>query len=94
MKPLTWAQVVFSRDADAMRRSMDAVHRERLKNIITVIKNGPEDGLFAAQAADGTILRQMTGADTHVVYAVTFWQIGRVLLIVRIEIRDWIPLDH
>lgn len=94
MKPLTWARVVFSRDADAMRRTMDTAHQERLKRIIAVIKNGSEDGPFAGQTVDGTILRQMTGADTHVVYAVTYWQIGRVLLIVRIEIRDWTPLDY
>lgn len=94
MMPLVWARVVFSPGADATRRTLDREHLARLKRVIAVIKNGPEDGLFAGQAADGTVLRQMTGADTHVVYAVTFWPVGRVLLVVRIEIRDWTPVGH
>ena len=91
MKQLTWARVVYAHEAYAVREAMDQEHRRRLDRIITVIKNAPEDGLFVRQAPDGAVLRQMTGADTHVVYAVKYWEIGRVLLIVTIEIRDWEP---
>ncbi|PDW03567.1 hypothetical protein [Candidatus Viridilinea mediisalina] len=85
MKPLVWARVVFSPAADRVR--------QRLARVISVIKNGPEDGHFAGYDANGHVLRQMTGADTHVIYRVNFWPIGRVLLIVWIEIRDWAPLE-
>lgn len=93
MKPLTWAKVVFSRQADALRQRMDREHVRRLAQVIAVIKNGPEDGPVAGYDADGNLLRQMTGADTHVIYHVTFWPIGRVLQIALIEIRDWEPLE-
>ncbi|NNJ13702.1 hypothetical protein EKD04_025585 [Chloroflexales bacterium ZM16-3] len=94
MNPLTWARVVFSPQADAIRQRMDQEHIHRLRRVIQVIKNAPEDGKFFAEESDGTVLRQMTGADTHVIYSVVFWPVGRVLRIARIEIRDWQPLDH
>ncbi len=94
MNPLIWARVVFSPQADAIRQRMDQAHIHRLKRVIQVIKNAPEDGLFSRETPDGTVLRQMTGMDTHVVYAVKYWTVGRVLVIVTIEIRDWEPRDH
>ena len=94
MKPLTWARVVFSRRADAVKRGMDHVHLQRLAQVIQVIKNGPADGRFAGYDADGSPLHQMTGMDTHGVYHVAFWPIGRVLRIAMIEIRDWEPLER
>ncbi|MBP1469000.1 hypothetical protein EYB53_025045 [Candidatus Chloroploca sp. M-50] len=93
MKPLIWAKVVFSPAAERLRQQLDAEHRRRLARVISVIKNGPEDGSFAGHDREGHALYQMTGADTHVIYQVTFWPIGRVLLIVFIEIRDWEPLE-
>jgi hypothetical protein len=72
---------------------MDQAHRARLSRVISVIKNGPEDGKFFSQEADGPVLRQMSGGDTHVVYAVAYRVIGRVLRIVFIEIRDWEPRE-
>lgn len=93
MKPVTWARVVYSRQADAVKRAMDEAHRDRLKAAIEVIKNGPEDGDFAGHDTEGVPLFQMTAADTHVIYQVVFWEIGRVLRIALIEIRDWAPLD-
>lgn len=93
MKSLTWARVVYSRQADAVKRSMDEEHLNRLRAAIEVIKNGPEDGDFAGHDADGVPLRQMTAADTHVIYQIVFWEVGSVLRIALIEIRSWEPLD-
>ena len=69
--------------------------RQRRLNIcdLLVIKNAPEDGKFYALAPDNTRLLQITGANMHVIYAVKYWPIGRVLLIVTIEIRDWEPRE-
>lgn len=93
MQPLVWARIAFSPHADAVRRQMDQTHRDRLDRVITVIQQSPEDGDIYGTMTDGTRLRQKTGADTHVIYAVKYWPVGRVLLIVFIEIRDWEPLD-
>lgn len=91
MKPLIWARVVRSPRADAVYRRMNDVERARFARILLVIKNAPEDGKFYALAPDNTRLLQMTGANMHVIYGVKYWPIGRVLLIVTIEIRDWEP---
>jgi hypothetical protein len=64
-----------------------------LAAVIEVIKNGPEDGLYAGEDDHGYTLRQMSAADIHVIYRVTLWTIGRVLLVYDIEIRDWEMLD-
>jgi hypothetical protein len=93
MKPLTWARVDI---LDAPRRLLrSATDRQRALfwRIVSVIKNAPEDGLFYRQEPDNTVLRQMTGAEMHVIYAVKYWPIGRVLQVVTIEIRDWEPRD-
>jgi hypothetical protein len=93
LKPLIWARIVFSRDADLVLHGLDQQHRQRLAAVIAVIKNGPEDGLYAGEDDHGHALRQMSAADTHVIYRATCWAIGRVLLIYHIEIRDWDMLD-
>ncbi|NNJ09264.1 hypothetical protein EKD04_002875 [Chloroflexales bacterium ZM16-3] len=67
--------------------TMDQELIHRLKRGIQVIKNAPEDGKFFAGESDGTVLRKMTGADTHVIYSVVFCPVGRVLRIARIEPR-------
>ena len=56
-----------------------AAERARFDRILSVIKNAPEDGKFYALAPDNTRLLQMTGANMHVIYAVKYWPIGRVL---------------
>ncbi len=91
MGQLTWARVVLSRRAQAALERMDPAHRERFWRIVSVIKNAPESGAFFMQVDDGAIIRQMTGADTHVIYGVRIWPIGRILQIILIEIRDWQP---
>lgn len=89
MQPLIWAGVPHGPRADTVYRRMSAAERARFDRIIAVIKNAPEDGKFYALAPDNTRLLQMTGANMHVIYAVKYWPIGRALLIVTIEIRDW-----
>ena len=93
MKPLIWARVMRSPRADAVYRRMNNAERARFARILAVIKNAPEDGKFYALAPDNTRLLQMTGANMHVIYGVKYWPIGRVLLIVTIEIRDWEPRE-
>ncbi|NJO81895.1 MAG: hypothetical protein HC828_03330 [Blastochloris sp.] len=90
---ITWARVIYERQAYAVREAMTEEERERIDRVIEVIKNAPEDGSHYANASDGTILRQMTGGNIHVIYVVKHWAIGRVLGITTIEIRDWEPLD-
>jgi hypothetical protein len=93
VNPLIWARVALSPRADAVHRQMNDAEHARFGQIIAVIKNAPEDGKFYALASDNTRLLQMTGANMHVIYAVKYWPIGRVLLIVTIEIRDWEPKE-
>jgi hypothetical protein len=87
----TWARVALSPRAQAVLDTLTPAQRTRFWQIVSVIKHAPEDGAFYMRNADGSISRQMTGADTHVIYTVRFWPIGRVLLIVLIEISDWQP---
>jgi len=93
VQPLTWARVVRSPRADAVYQQMNDAERARFDRIIAVIKNAPEDGKFYAMAPDNARLLQMTGANMHVIYTVKYWPIGRVLLIITIEIRDWEPRE-
>ena len=86
-----WARIVLTPRAQAVLTAMDEEHRARFWRIVAVITNAPGDGAFFMQATDGTVLRQMTGMDTHVIYAVRYWPVGRVLQVALIEIRDWQP---
>ena len=91
MTTLTWARVALSPRAQATLEQLTEAQRVRFWQIVSVIKNAPDEGAFYMRNSDGSIARQMTGADTHVIYTVRFWPIGRVLLIVLIEINDWVP---
>ncbi|NJO81546.1 MAG: hypothetical protein HC828_01460 [Blastochloris sp.] len=92
---ITWARVSFSWQADAMLRQMDGFYRQRVNNIIQVIKVTHDDAKErpVGHLLDGTKLFQRTGGNLHISYAIKYWTTGCVLQIVFIEIRDWEPLD-
>lgn len=94
MQPLTWARVNYTAAAWRAKQQMSDEERALLDRAIAFIKHGPEDGIeIGRDDDDRTVIRQISVRQVHVQYTVTFWQVGRVLLITTIEIRHWEPLD-
>lgn len=94
MQPLAWARVMYNRQSWHAKQELSDEQRMLLDIAIAFIKNGPEDGIvIGTDAADGTVIRQVSVREIHVQYAVKYWHIGRVLLVTTIEIRHWEPLD-
>jgi len=86
-----WVRIALSPRAQSLYDVMEPSQQKRFWHIVAVIRQAPEDGAFFMRNADGSMVRQMTGANLHVISTVRMWPIGRVLLIALIEINDWQP---
>jgi hypothetical protein len=83
--------IVLLGQAYAILRSFDAAHRAQFDRLVAALRLSPQAGVFYARDSTGRVLYQVSGADLHVIYTLTYLvQVDRIA-IVSIDVAEWTP---
>ena len=86
-------EIVIAGRAVATLRQLDSPHRVQFDRLVAALRLSPEAGLFYAYDGEGRILRQVSGADLHVIYTLTYRVQRDRVFIIAIELAEWSPRE-
>nr|MCU0492224.1 hypothetical protein [Chloroflexaceae bacterium] len=84
-------EVIVLGRAVAVIRQMIPTQRAQFDRLIAAMRLSPQAGVFYGYDLEQRVLRQVSAADVHIIYTITYRQQGERLFVVAVEIAEWTP---